>query len=190
MLSAGGVSKKVTRQLPYIGECAVKKQFPDKVILTAKDTKATYCIKNNKKYYLLDNKLKLVEEIKSPNKTLSCINGIKLQETEIGELANFQKAEQQEIFNTVIKYVENGKNKLNYIDFKKNNEIVIYLNKKFKIELGTSAELENKLEFMSEMIGRISKKNKNDKGVINLRYFPTKKEGYFTREEIKISYFS
>ncbi len=190
MLPKNKISKRVTSNLTYIGELQISKQFPDKVVLTAKETKAAYCIKSNKKYYVLDKNFKVLEEIKKPQKKLACINGLKLESNQIGEVATAEKVEQDECFKTIMKYINNGGDKLNYINFTKNGEIEFYVNNKFKVELGTTLEIDEKLSFMSKMIDDITKKNKHDEGKINLTYFPSKKEGYFTRQSVEINYFS
>lgn len=190
MLPKNKISKRVTKNLTYIGELKIEKEIPDKVILTAKETDAMYCIKFNKKYYVLDKNFKVLEEIKKANKKLIGINGMKLGQYEVGELAEVEKTDQYESFKNIVKYVNDGGDKLNYINFTKSGEIEFFVNGKFKVQLGTVSELDNKLAFMSKMIDEITKKNKKDEGRINLTYFPSKKEGYFTRETVEINYFS
>ena len=45
--------------------------------------------------------------------------------------------------------------------------------------------LDEKLAFLVKTIQQIENKNMNDTGVINLKYFEEKKEGYFKSTEIK-----
>ena len=189
ILPSKKISQKVTENLTYIGELKIKKQFPDKILLTATETSEAYCIKAKKQYLFLDNQYKVLREDKKPNKKLGCINGIKLQNSKIGTVAEFKDTEQQETLLKIVKQLKKGGDKLNYINFKSGGEVEFYVNKKFKIQLGSTAELDDKLSFMTKMIDEISKKNKHDTGRINLTYFPSKKEGYFTREDIKIKYF-
>ena len=138
----------------------------------------------------MDKNFKVLEEIKKANKKLIGINGMKLGHYEVGELAEVEKTDQYDSFKTIVKYVNDGGDKLNYISFTKNGEIEFFVNGKFKVQLGTVSEIDDKLAFMSKMIDEITKKNKKDEGRINLTYFPSKKEGYFTRETVEINYFS
>lgn len=189
VLPSKQIEKRVTENLTYIGELEVKKQFPDKVLLTATETKEAYCIKVKKQYLLLDSNYKVLKESKKINKKLACINGVKIKSKSLGSIAEFKDSEQQETLLKIVKQLKKGGDKLNYINFKSSGDVEFYVNKKFKVQLGSTAELDDKLAFMTKMIDEISKKNKHDTGRINLTYFPSKKEGYFTREDIKIKYF-
>ena len=183
------VENKVTKSLTYIGKLEVKKQFPDKVVLIAEETSEKYCIKDKKQYLILDENYKILSVVKKPNKKLACINGIKIQNNLLGTVAEFKSNEEYETLSKITAQLKKGGDKLNYINFASGGEVEFYVNKKFKVQLGSSAELEEKLSFMTQMIDEITKKNKRDTGKINLTYFPSKKEGYFTREDIKIEYF-
>ncbi len=189
VLPSKKITNKVTKNLTYIGELKIKKQFPDKVVLTATETSAKYCVKSNKEYLILNENFKVLEASKKPNKKLACINGAKLENGGLGSIAVYKNSEQEEIINAIIKALSESKYKLNYVDFKSSGDVVFYVNKKFMIQLGSTAELDDKLSFMSKMLDEITKKNLNDSGKINLTYFPSKKEGYFTREKIEIKYF-
>lgn len=189
VLPSKQIAKTVTEELTYIGELKVKKQFPDKVLLIANETSEKYCVKTKTKYLILDENYKVLKESKKVNKKIAGINGVKLQNDQIGTAAEFKENEQQETLLKIVKQLEKGGDKLNYINFKSSGDIEFYVNKKFKVQLGSTAELDDKLSFMTKMIDEITKKNKRDTGKINLTYFPSKKEGYFTREDIKIKYF-
>ncbi len=189
VLPSKQIEKRVTENLTYIGKLEIKKQFPDKILLAATETKEAYCIKVKKQYLLLDSEYKVLKESKKINKKLACINGVKFKSNSLGSVAEFNDAEQQEVLLKIVNQLKIGGDKLNYINFKSSGDVEFYVNKKFKVQLGSTAELDDKLSFMTKMIDEICKKNKHDTGRINLTYFPSKKEGYFTREDIKIKYF-
>ena len=189
MLSKTGLEKRITTRLAYIGSVDLKKKFPDTVIITPKETKADICIKDGKEYYIFDKNYKLLGTAKKANKKLTCINGLKLNKYKIGKTASFKSDEVFQHTKTIQKALAKTKLKINYIDLKNNSDVTVYLDKRFKIRLGTFNDLKEKLDFTVKMLDGINKKNAKDEGTLNLTYFSDKKEGYFAREEVKVEYF-
>ena len=189
MLNQSSLEKRITTKLPYIGSVELKKKVPDTVIIIPKETKATICIKNNDEYLLLDNNYKLLEKTKKANKKLMAINGLKIEKCEVGKTVTFKEQDLFQYTQTIQKALAKTKLKINYIDLKNNADVTVYLDKRFKIRLGTFNDLNEKLDFAVKMLEGINKKNAKDEGVLNLTYFSDKKEGYFAREEVKIEYF-
>lgn len=179
------VNKRVSEGLPYIGSVEVEKELPDKINLVVKETKATYTIKQNKKYVALDENFKVLEITDKKNRKLTYIQGLKLKENELGKPAVFK--DQSAFLNVkeIMASVKKSGNSINHIDAKSQFDVKFAVNGKYNVEIGTTNDLTEKLSFMNKMIEQIEKKHKEDKGTINLRYFSEKKEGYFTRGEDK-----
>ena len=189
MLSESSLEKRISTKLAYIGKVELKKKIPDTVIIKPTETKASICIKQGKEYLILDENYKLLEKPKKLNKKLTCINGIKLEKYEVGKKVTFKEQDNFQYIKQIQKTLNKSKLKINYIDLKNNADILVYLDKRFKIRLGTFNDLDEKLDFTIKMLEGINKKNAKDEGTLNLTYFSDKKEGYFAREEIKIEYF-
>lgn len=186
MFSTAEAEKAVEKQLPYIKKLTVSRSFPNEIVLKATEGKESYCLKNGKNYLITDEEFKILSVSQTPNKSLVCING-GINNTELGEKVSFKKENDGEILAQVSKKF--AKRKLNYIDFSDSSNIVFYLDGKFKIDLGTESALSEKLDFLQKMLSDIESKNEKSTGTVNMRYFESKNEGYFSREEIKTEYF-
>ncbi len=182
------VNKKVTEGLPYIGAVELKKELPDKVTLIARETKAAYCLKYNKKYVILDSEFKVLETASKKKSKLTYLKGLKLSGCEIGKFAEFKSETAFSNVKQILKMVKKSGNSINNLDITSQFDISLMVNGKYTVEIGKSNDLTEKLEFMNKMIEQIEKKHKNDKGTINLRYFTEKKEGYFTRGDAEEIY--
>lgn len=189
MLSGGDTADKVTKSLPYIGELEVKKEFPDTVKLVAKETSRRYCLPYGKRYVILDDNFKVLEKTKEYVKAATCVNGISISRAELGETVVFKSDEQRMQLKKICEGLKKHSISVQYVDFKTPSDIKIYADKKFTVLLGTASDIDDKLNFLYKMIPQIEKKDKKDKGTINLGYFGSKKEGYFTSGEFKLTYF-
>lgn len=189
MLSGAKISETVERELPYIGELKVKKQFPDSVVLTAEETAAYYCIPNGKKYCILDSSFKVLEKSADYSETLVCVDGLKLSRAQTGECAesedkNFKQLEK------ICNGLEKHGISVQYIDFSVSTDVCLYVADKYKVELGTMADIDEKLNFLYKMLDDMKEKGKDYEGSINLGYYSSKGEGYFTRGEFKPPYYA
>lgn len=182
------VNKKVTEGLPFIGSVEIVKEMPDTVTLVVSETKAAYCVKHKKKYISMDSGFKILETTEKRNKKLTYISGLKLSEAEEGRIAAFKDANAFNNAKEIMETVKKSGNSVNYLDATSQFDIRLTVNGKYAVEIGTTADLTEKLNFMNKMIEQIEKKHNNDKGTINLRYYTEKKEGYFTRGEKNETY--
>ena len=189
MLSESEVQKRVSTKLTYIGQVELQKKFPDTVVLKPIETTASICLKSGKQYLLLDSNYKLLEIIKKPNKKLTAINGLELEKIELGKTVKVKSQEEYQYVKIIQEKLKKTNLKINYIDVKNSSDVTVYLDKRFKIQLGTFVDLEEKLNFSVDMLEGINKKNKKSEGTLNLTYFSNRKEGIFAREPIKIEYF-
>lgn len=189
MLSAGSVADKLQTELPYIGKLTVKKQFPDTVVLNAEETSEYYCLPYGKKYCCLDSNFKVLKITKEYSESLVCVNGIKLKQAEPGKTAVFENERLQETLAKICKSLKKHKVSAQYIDFSVITDVKLYINERNTVLLGTTADLDEKLDFLYRVIDDMEKKNKQSEGTVNLSYYSSKKEGYFTRGEFKIEYF-
>lgn len=188
MTLESAVSKRVTEGLPYIGSVKLNKELPDKVTIVAEETKAAYCIKHSKKYVLMDSHFKVLETQEKRNKKLTYIEGLKISKSDIGKTVEFKDETAFSNAQQIIKMVKKSGNSINSLDISSQFDINFTVNGKYKVEMGTSNDLTEKLDFMNKMIEQIEKKHNDDKGTINLRYFSEKKEGYFTRGDLEEIY--
>lgn len=189
MLSKTTTAESICKKLPYFQSVTVQKKFPDKVVFVPKETKAAYCFKVSEGYLLTDSTLKALEITQKADQSLSFVEGVKPQSYNLGETVVCQSADSERYLKKIQKAAKKHGYTLNYVEINSVSDIKLRLNGRFDITLGTPKQLDEKLDFMAKMISGIEKKSKTDKGKIDLSYFPTKKEGYFTRGELaKLGY--
>lgn len=184
MLSSKKIENKISEKLPFIDRVEVKKKF-DKVVLIPKNTSAHFCIKSDEKYIVLDKNFKVLEEIKNRNKKLTYLKGLSVKKYKTGTIVEFKNPEKFEYIKTINNVITKYDFKINEIDIKSKADIKVKINSKFEVLFGTGNMLDEKLAFLVKTIQQIENKNMNDTGVINLKYFEEKKEGYFKSTEIK-----
>lgn len=186
MLSKNSVSEKVEKDLPYIEKLTVTKKIPDKVVLSVKEAKEKFCFKSGEKYLIVSDKYKLLKSQSTPDKKLTCVNA-GLLKADFGTTVSLKKSTEKNLINKIQTALKTRM--INYIDFSDSSNVVFYIDKKFKVKFGTMSDVNDKLEFLKKMLSDIEGKNKKSKGTVNLQYFQSKKEGYFSRDDFKIEYF-
>ena len=189
MLNSSDVEERLTRLLPYVGSVEISKSLFGTVTLTVKETGIKYCLKDNNKYYLTDKDNKLLEIKDKIYKKAVCIKGVDFSAEVTGKRIKIKNESLINTANKIVKSIEQFGRTVNYLDMSVRSDVKIYIDKKYSVNFGNMNDYGDKMKFLGKMLDGIEKKNKKDKGEIDLRHFSVTKEGYFKHKEIKIPYF-
>lgn len=173
--------KNAYKKNPYIEDIKIKRVYPDKIVLDFKEKNATYYIKNENKYYVLSDKLVLLE-VRNNIDGLNLVETINLDVKD--KIVGNTITESEYVVNVASEIAEimsrNISNiKFNLFDFSNSQKIIVY-HDGIEVILGDINMLEEKLNKSINIIeaGVISTGN----GYINIE--DIKEPIIYTNEEI------
>lgn len=183
LVSEKGVSRKVSKQLPYINSVKLKRDLKGNVKLTVVPEEKKYLCEFDKEYILISSQLKVLEKKSKADKKVAKILGIESCTAIEGERFKIDDATKNELFNTI--HNRGKEYGINYavIDLRNISDLTVQIEDRLVVKLGTSNDLDNKFAVLSEIVNSISE---NKKGVIDLKTLTSEKpEGYFRKQDIK-----
>lgn len=169
-LSQSEIANSIKTKLHYAGEISVKRNYPDKLIITVNDSSVAGYIKESDGYWLIDKNCKVLERVtyeeigpvaeilgvtaENPveGKILALDGSDNNKVSYLSEILNY--ALSQEILGNIYCVdIENVTNaKLNYLD-------------RFTIKLGSNSDLEYKFQMLTSILEELGEKVK---GTIDL----------------------
>lgn len=162
-ISESKLKKTLSMKMPYIEDLKVKIDFPETVTITVSDAKEYYAFKSNDGYFAVSEKLNVLNLYpEKPENTVEVYaNDLKLK---IGEHIEFKNISQKELFELIIKQINDNAIKLNAIDITDSVHLTVFVEDRFEVNLGNKDNLEEKIRHLSGMIRKIGDR----KGKINL----------------------
>lgn len=152
---------------PYIEDVKVKKKLPNKIIIDVNEKDATYYMKEKDKYYVLSNKLMLLE-IRDNIKGLNLIetDNISIKNHEVGSTIIDDK-NVVEISEDIADLMKRNKSDIKFdkIDFSNNQKITAYIHD-IRIIIGDNSDLEKKFNIAINILN--SDAVTTGKGYINV----------------------
>lgn len=162
-ISETKIGQRLFRRLPYIETVKIKRNFPDAVVITVTDAKEFYAFKSGEKYYAVSQKgrvLKKYDEL--PEGLIEVVsNDTALK---VGNDIKFKTDKEKELFDFLTTYPKEKGISVNYINIANSVRITIGVESRFEVNLGSEANLEEKINHLAGMIPQIGDR----KGKINL----------------------
>lgn len=186
LISEKGISKKVSKQLPYVESVKIKRDLQGNISLEVfPETKKYFC-KFNNSYIIISEQLKVLEnktKLTSKEKKLAKILGIDSCSVKTGELYEIYDETKNDLFKSINEYSKKYGIKYSVVDLNSIADITVQIEDRVVVELGSSSELSGKFAHLNEMINKI---DKAEKGIIDLKSWSNEKpEGYFRKKSIK-----
>ena len=162
-ITESSVAKRIAKKLPYVESLRIKRKFPDTVEIKVSDAKDYYLFLQDVAYYAVSKKgrvLNVYEEL--PEGVIEVLS--ESAKLNIGDNVSFADEKEKEIFDYLSSYPEEKGIRLNSVDVTNPLRIVIKVEDRFEVNLGSQANLKEKIDHLSGMIAEIGDR----KGRINL----------------------
>lgn len=179
VISEKEIENKIRKKLPYVDDVKIKRNLPDKIILTITDAKEyAYFTSGESNFVLSENGYILKEQAKTPENVFEIIaSGI---EGSVGEKAVYKNLPEEELISKLITALRERNVNIDKIDVTNMLQIKIFVDNRFEVIIGDSKYITEKIAHLSSMIESISDR----KGKIDLSMWtPQKSQGSFVEQK-------
>lgn len=153
---------------PYIKSVKIKRKFPDCLVITIEERKATFALNEDNKFYILNEDLYIMEEKNNlGGLVLPQVVGFTLDSKFVGEHA-IENTSMQEALKEIGDILNKEKKiKISFIDISDIRNITL-IKDELKIFLGNSENLQEKMNKVFRILN--SKEGKFSKGYIDVSF--------------------
>ncbi|MBR3968190.1 MAG: FtsQ-type POTRA domain-containing protein [Clostridia bacterium] len=179
VISEKEIENRIRKKLPYVDSVKIKRNLPDKIILTITDAKEyAYFTSGKSNFILSENGYILKEQPKTPKNVFEIItSGI---EGSVGEKAVYKNSAEEKLIGELITTLRQKQVNIDKIDVTSMLQIKIFVDNRFEVIIGDSKYITEKIAHLSSMIESIS----NRKGKIDLSMWtPQKSQGSFVEQK-------
>lgn len=183
LISEKGISKSVSKQLPYIKSVRLQRDLTGNVIITVKPDEAGYSCKLNNQYVIISKSRKVLELKDNKVKNTAQILGVESCLTAVGEQFSIYDEKKNEQLTKLMELGNKYKLKYSVVDLSNISDLTVMIDSRLVVKLGTSENLDNKYRHLHEMYNNIAD---SEKGIIDLRTWSLERpEGYFRKQSVK-----
>lgn len=175
------VTEKLSAALPYVGSARVVRKIPSGAEIVITETTPVYSIASNKRYILIDENDKVLEEHAAKRGETVLIKGVETLNTKAGTLLTVKSPESLEAAKEIIAEANASEIKLTEADVTDTNLLTAVYGGRIKLEFGSRSDMGSKLKMAKEIIAKLDKENKKAEGVINLKSVT---KAFFSETEI------
>ncbi len=178
-LTEGNTLKKIKAELPYIESLEFKRTLPDTLIITVKDADEYACYYDGKAYYTVSKSGWVLKKEYEAPKNIFTVKGAKVG-CKIGTSIVFKDEENKELAERLIAALSEEKLIINTIDISDKLSIILRVDGRFNVDLGTANYIPEKIKHLASMVENISEEKS---GKINLSMWTnTNTQGTFVQE--------
>ena len=163
-LSQSGIENKLRKKLPYVESVKLKRKLPDSVEISIKDAEEYAVYEYEGKYYTVGFDGWILKSEAEVNPNVALISGAKVK-GEAGSKIIFEEEREQEFINRIKDALKQKSITVDYIDIKDFTSLKIGVEGRFAVYLGTSNDVEEKINHLFGMIQNI---DETKTGKINL----------------------
>lgn len=175
IISEDKIEENIRKQLPYVDSVKIKRNLPDKIVLTVTDAKEyAYYVSENSNFILSENGYVLKEQSETPENVFEIItSGINGKP---GEKAIYANSAEEQLVNELISALNQKGINIDKIDITNTLEIKVFVEGKFEVNVGDNKYINEKIAHLASMIESIADR----KGSINLSMWtPENSQGSF-----------
>ncbi len=175
IISEDKIEENIRKQLPYVDSVKIKRNLPDKIVLTVTDAKEyAYYVSGNSNFILSENGYILNEQAETPENVFQIVtSGI---EGKPGEKAVYTNAAEEHLVTELITALHQKGVNIDMIDVTNVLEIKIFVEGKFEVIVGDNKYINEKIAHLASMVESIADR----KGKINLSMWsPENSQGSF-----------
>lgn len=169
------VDAKLRTELPYIEKAEIKKQLPDKLMLSLTYAEAAMAVDTGGGYVLMNSSGKVLEDdSKVLPQSAAIVNGLLISSAEPGKTIEFKAEDATKSLIALSESLKtNGIENVTAYNIKSIADVRITVDCRIEILLGGFTGSDEKLSFGSEVIKKISEKDNESSYLVDLRD-PTK----------------
>ncbi len=166
--------------LPFVSSAKISRKLPGNIIIEVKESVPKYSYKLKNTFLICDEFGKVLKKDRSPMENTMVISGSTAKTTKVGNNIAFENQE----FSELVKLIDNTLKKHNLnvdlIDVTTKVKILIRVEGRFNVQIGSTAYLDLKINHLAGMIEKVAK---DRKGSIDLSdYSPENPNGILKRE--------
>ena len=163
--------KDITEKFPYIKNIDIKRKLFSTVNITVTEENISSYFNVKNEYYYINSTGKVIDKSDSPpTYPVPVLSGVKPVKYEINSVVEFKNKEQLKKLNELLKVTEKSKfkDKITIINLTDLNNISFTVNNSIDIIVGTTDNLEYKINFLA--IGTYDNVGEGVNGTINVSY--------------------
>lgn len=172
-VSSVKVSKALEKNLPYISEVNVKKNFPSEIVIEVTECKKIYCFSADSGYYLVNENGKLLEKTNEASiKKYTSVRCKSLTADVVGEKIKAGK-DTKDIFDYLELVRKSGMN-ITGFDFTDIDDVYMTYDKRIEIHIGKMSDEKNgvtawkKLQLAKKSLDAEDEVNPEQEGTLNM----------------------
>ena len=168
------INKKLSGELPYVKGVTIERKLPDTLIINVESTKEIAAIESKSGFILLDETGKVLDkDSQMLREGVAIVKGVPFKTINEGEVVSLKNEELTESFITVLQSIKkSGLNLLTEINILKNGEVQLEYDERITIKLGSTVNIDKKIERAKVALDRENEINPYSEGVLDLKTEP------------------
>lgn len=190
-VSQDRVNKKISGELPYIKSVTIERKLPDTLIINVNATKEIAAIENKSGFILIDETGKVLDkDAQMLREGVAIVKGVSIKSAAEGKIISLKNGEMTECFITTLQNIKkSGLNLITSITISKDGEVRLEYDERIVIKLGSTNNIDKKIERAKAALDRENEINPYSEGVLDLRtepyaYFSAGKEETTKKQEV------
>ncbi len=161
---------KLEETLPYVESAEITRQWPDKIVVEIIDAKPSLAVDTGDGYILMNNSCKVLDDDSGVLPAQSAlIKGVEIEKAEPGKLVVFNSEISIEEFTKLAHAFEDmGLEGVSEYDLSSDSNVVLVIDHRIEVKLGTLAGADEKLGFGKYVIEKTIEENPNGVFVVNI----------------------
>lgn len=187
-LNSKEVQKKIEDKLPYIEEAKIVKKLPTSLEIRVKSAVVAGYIEENASFSLVSVEGKLLETVKTRPEGYAEIIGISAENVKVSQTIEDKNGSLKSVGKIYSAFNSQGQNNITKINVSDNLNMSFVYRNRITVELGSTTELDEKLNFVSKILKDTTKIGEDDVGTMyasNARRISYRRSGSY--EEILLS---
>lgn len=174
--------EKLKYKLPFIDDVTIKRNFPDEVTISVKETKEEICFANDKGVYTSNKKGKIINKIDAIPDNLILVTVSDKVEFKTGKNVVFKNEREEELYNNFLSMIDTYNYEVNFINISNPFSSYLKLEDRLIVKFGSSSYFQNKSDYLKASLSGISK---NAEGIYDLSaWTPDNNQPVLTYEDI------
>ncbi len=166
LTSSKTLENRLRKAFPALDKITVKKQLPDKLVITVTDGVGEYFLKTGGDVYILDKSLRILEISEKIPDDLPELISCDIQSAVLGEMLTFRTETHYNYLTRLLSDIRDHKAAphINRIDMSEKFGVKLKYDDRFIISIGDAENASVKLTLAEEIIATLAE---NDKGIID-----------------------
>ncbi len=173
-VSEKNLNQTLPESLPFIKSVEIERKLPDTLIINITATKEVAALEKGSGYILIDETGKVLDKNSTMLKEgVAVVKGVSPEKTDEGQIISLKTQDLTNTFITALQSIRNSDFKLvTEIILEKNGEVSMMYDDRIKVKLGSTANIDRKIERAKAAIDKENEINPYTEGVLDLKTEP------------------